>query len=143
MSDVRRQLASDIGLLVLRLGAGGFMLFAHGAKKLARYAELSESFSDPLGVGPAASLALAVFAEALCALLVMAGAATRLAVVPLIITMLVAALIVHGDDPWSKKEFALLYALPFATLGLTGAGRFSVDAWWRRRREAAGAARAS
>ncbi len=136
MNDARRQLAADVGLLVLRLGTGGFMLFAHGAKKLADYPELSERFSDPLGVGAPTSLALAIFAEFFCSLLVMAGAATRLAVVPLIITMLVAALIIHGDDPWSNKEFALLYALPFVTLGLTGAGRFSVDAWWQRRKGA-------
>jgi putative oxidoreductase len=130
----QRKLASDVGLLFLRLGTGGFMLFGHGAKKLSRYAELSETFSDPLGVGSATSLALAVFAEVFCSILVMAGAATRAAVIPLVITMLVAALIIHDHDPWAKKEFALLYAIPFVALALTGAGRFSVDAWWSKRR---------
>jgi putative oxidoreductase len=57
--------------------------------------------------------------------------------------MLVAAFVVHGDDPWSKKELALLYAIPFLTLGLTGPGRFSIDAWWQKRREAANVSRAT
>jgi len=134
VNDDQRKLAANLGLLFLRLSTGGFMLFGHGLKKLANYAELSERFSDPLGVGPAASLALAVFAEVFCSVLVMAGAATRAAVVPLVITMLVAAFVIHDGDPWSKKEFALLYALPFVALALTGAGRFSVDAWWTARR---------
>ena len=48
------------------------------------------------------------------------------------VTMLVAALIIHGDDPWAKKELALLYFFPFAALFLTGAGRYSLDAFFRR-----------
>jgi putative oxidoreductase len=42
--------------------------------------------------------------------------------------MVVAAFIIHGDDPFAKKEFALLYAIPFLTLVFTGAGKFSLDA---------------
>ena len=46
--------------------------------------------------------------------------------------MLVAAFIVHGEDPFQKKEFALLYAVPFLMLIFTGAGAFSVDARLKR-----------
>jgi putative oxidoreductase len=56
------------------------------------------------------------------------GVATRFAAVPLAVTMLVAAFAIHADDPWAKKELALLYAVPFVTLVFTGAGKFSVDA---------------
>ena len=42
--------------------------------------------------------------------------------------MLVAAGLIHADDPWAKKEFALMYLLPFLALLFTGAGRFSLDA---------------
>ena len=122
----------SLGLLLLRVSVGGMMLLAHGWGKLTSFAERSSSFPDPLGVGSSLSMALATGAEAFCALAVILGFATRWAAVPLMVTMLVAALIIHGDDPWAKKEFALLYFFPFATLLLTGAGRYSLDAFLRR-----------
>ena len=122
----------SLGLLLLRVTVGGMMLLAHGWGKLTSFAERSSSFPDPLGIGSSLSMALATGAEAFCALAVVLGFATRWAVVPLMVTMLVAALIVHGDDPWAKKEFALLYFFPFAALLLTGAGRYSLDALFRR-----------
>ncbi len=118
---------NDIGLLVLRLGVGAFMLVAHGWGKLAGFGDLAGRFPDPIGLGSTFSLALAIFAEVLCALLVILGLGTRFAAVPLLATMLVAAFVVHADDPWSKKEFALLYAIPFLTLIFTGGGRFALD----------------
>jgi putative oxidoreductase len=59
----------------------------------------------------------------------MLGFATRAASVPLVVRMRVAAFGIHSDDPWNKKEFALLYAIPFLTLALTGPGSFAVDAY--------------
>ena len=120
---------TSLGLLLLRIGAGGMMFFGHGWAKLVGFADIAPRFPDPLGLGSAtASLALAVFAEAFCAAAVMVGVATRLASIPLVVTMLVAAFVVHSDDPWAKKELALLYAAPFLTLVFTGPGKFSFDA---------------
>ena len=118
---------SAIGLLILRVTLGGVMLFAHGGGKLVNFADVSSKFPDPLGVGSPLSLGLAVFAEVFCAIAIMLGLFTRAAAVPLLITMLVAAFIVHGDDPFKKQEFALLYAVPFLALILTGPGRYSID----------------
>ena len=80
------------------------------------------------------TLALAVLSEFVCALLIMAGAWTRLACIPFVVTMLVAAFVVHGDDPFKKQELALLYGAGALALGLIGAGRFSVDAWLQVRK---------
>ena len=118
---------NDIGLLILRLGIGGFILTTHGWGKLVGFNELAARFPDPIGLGPTASLALAVFAEALCGLLLVLGLGTRFAAVPLLVTMLVAAFVVHAGDPWAKKELALLYAIPFLTLIFTGGGRFALE----------------
>jgi putative oxidoreductase len=127
----------DVGLLILRVWPGSFMLAAHGWGKLSKFSASPVKFPDPLGVGATLSLSLTVFAEVGCAALIVVGLATRLAALPLVITMLVAALVIHGDDPWSKKEFALLYAAPFAALLFTGPGRLSLDRlverWWSRR----------
>jgi putative oxidoreductase len=89
-TDYNKVLA-NLWLLILRLSAGGFML-THGYPKLTRLFDGGEiKFGDPIGIGPAASLVLAVFAEFLCAILVGLGLFTRLSSIPLIITMLVAA----------------------------------------------------
>ena len=123
----RKDTLEDLGRLLLRLAFGGMML-THGVPKLLGFAEKMDGFPDPLGVGSTLSLTLAVFAEVVCAGLVVLGAFTRLAVVPLIVTMLVAAFIVHADDPFGRKELALAYGLAYLAIGLLGAGRFSVDA---------------
>lgn len=121
------------GLLVLRVGVGAMMMFAHGWGKLVNFGEKSASFKDPLGVGSEISMALATSAEFFAAFLVIVGLGTRLAAVPLVFTMLMAALVIHADDPWAKKEFALLYAVPFLALIFTGPGKYSVDAWLTKR----------
>ncbi len=123
----------DVGLLFLRVGAGLLMLTQHGWGKLLGYPEKAATWADPIGVGSEASLALAILAEVLCAAFIVVGLATRGAAIPLVITMLVAAFIVHWDDPFQKKEFALLFLIPFVTLILTGAGRYSIDGWLARR----------
>jgi putative oxidoreductase len=118
----------SLGLLILRVVAGGMILLGHGWPKLMRFSDLSSRFPDPLGLGSTTlSLSLLLFAEVFCAAAVILGFATRLVAIPLVFAMLVAAFIIHADDPWQKKEFALLYALPFLTLICTGPGKFSVD----------------
>jgi len=124
--------ASDIGLAILRVVVGGMMLAAHGWPKLKGFSGLLHTFPNPIGIGSAPSLVLAVFAEVFCALAVMLGFFTRAAAIPLLITMLVAAFIVHAEDPFQRQEFALLYAAPFLMLIFTGAGSYSLDAKLRR-----------
>jgi putative oxidoreductase len=126
--------SSDVGLLFMRLSVGSMMLFGHGLPKLMSFSEHAGTFSDPLGVGSTTSLVLAICGEVVGSSLVIVGLATRVSVVPLLVTMLVAATIVHAEDPWARKEFALLYAIPALTLVLTGAGRFSIDGLLARRR---------
>ena len=118
----------DIALLLLRLAFGGLMLYGHGWGKMLRLFGGEEiRFADPFGLGPVASLALAVFAEVLCAFLIMIGLFTRWAVIPLIITMLVAFLVVHIDDPFNKMEKSLLYLIPYVAIWFAGPGKYSID----------------
>lgn len=119
----------DIGLLLLRLTFGGLMLINHGwGKMLTLFGDNPIQFADPIGIGATPSLALAVFAEVLCALLIVLGLFTRLAVIPLIVTMLVAVFVVHISDPFKKMEMAILYLIPFVVLLLNGGGRYALDA---------------
>lgn len=118
---------SNLAKLIMRLGFGGFML-THGIPKLMKlFAGGTIQFPDPLHVGATTSLLLTVFAEVVCAVLILIGYKTKWAAIPLVITMLVAAFIVHAPDPLGKKEFALIYAIGFLCIGMLGAGKYSVD----------------
>ncbi len=120
---------TDVALLILRIAIGGMMLFSHGWGKMLRlFGPDPIKFADPFGLGMGPSLALTVFAEVVCAALIIIGLTTRWATIPLIITMLVAVFMIHWGDPFGKKEFALLYLIPLLVLLFTGAGRISFDA---------------
>lgn len=124
--SARRALFTDLGLLLLRLVFGGFMV-THGWGKLTNFSAYSEKFLSLFGMSPAFCLALAIFAEFGCALLLVAGALTRLATLPLIFTMGVAAFVAHGADPFQKKELALAYLGAYVAILLLGPGRFALD----------------
>lgn len=114
-------------LLVLRVSIASFMM-VHGYQKLGSLAAGGEiQFGDPIGVGQTASLYLTVFAEFFCSLFLLFGFATRLATIPLIITMLVAVFIVHAPDGFDKKELGLHYLAAYVFLLVAGPGKYSID----------------
>ncbi len=115
------------GLAVLRIVPSLIMLFVHGLPKLQNLLAGNFSFPDPIGIGEAPSLFLAVIGEFVAPILLIMGFKTRYAAVPALATMLVAAFITHGADPFAKKELALLYALFFAVIFLVGPGKYSLD----------------
>lgn len=144
METQRKEMAASIGLLILRIGIGGYLI-THGWGKLQMLlAGGADKFGDPIGLGNTLSLALVTTSEFFCALLVIFGLGTRLAAVPVVISMFVAAFVVHAKDPWTmetaanaffsgasktwfSKEPALLFLIPFLSLVFTGGGRFSLD----------------
>ena len=117
---------NNIGLLIIRIAAGGLM-FTHGYDKFTGYNTMAGVFPDPIGLGSELSLQLAIFSEMFCAILLILGVLTRASLVPLIITMIVAAFVVHGADPLKKKELALLYLGCYGGLFLTGPGEFTLQ----------------
>jgi len=125
----KQEQLSDIAILLLRVTVGALMLYSHGWGKLMKFfSEEPIGFADPIGLGMTATLILTVFAEVFCSFLLIVGFGTRLATIPLMITMLVAIFVIHWDDPFGKKEFALLYLVPYIVIFLIGAGRYSIDA---------------
>jgi len=115
-----------LGLALLRIAPSAMMLF-HGIPKFQKLVSGDFEFANPIGIGAAPTLFLAVIAEVLCPLLIIIGYRTRIAAIPALIVMLVAAFIVHGADPFGVKEKALLYAVCFAAIFLLGPGKFSID----------------
>lgn len=117
----------NLGLLFLRVTSGIFML-THGFGKLGKLIEGGTiKFADPIGIGPEASLVLAVFAEFFCSIFLIFGFATRISAIPLIITMLVAGFIAHAGDPFAVREKAFLFFVIFVFIAIAGAGKYSVD----------------
>jgi len=127
-------MTTDLGLLLLRVGFGGMLFLGHGWSKLVGFSGMKAMFPDPLHIGHTASLALATFAEVFCALAVMIGVFTRLASIPIIITMLVAVSIVLYGASWQTKELPILFMLGFAAIALAGPGSWSVD-WVSRKKK--------
>jgi putative oxidoreductase len=118
--------AFNFSMLVLRLGAGLLMLTQSGMYKLTHFTELSAKFYNFLHLGDRVSLMLAIFAEVFCSFFVILGLFTRLAVVPLIITMCVAFFGAVGGD-LVKGQSALLFLTCYIVLLFLGPGRVSVD----------------
>jgi putative oxidoreductase len=113
-------------LLILRFGLGTLML-VHGIPKLISLLSGQVAFPSVLGLSPEVSLALAVSAEVFCSILLLLGLGTRLAVFPLIATMLVAVFVIHTGDPFSKQELGIMYLLGYVVLMIAGSGKYSLD----------------
>ena len=117
----------DMALLVVRITVAGLML-THGLPKLEMLLSGDPvQFPAVFGLSAASSLALAIFAEVVCSVLILVGLGTRLAVIPLIFTMLVATFYIHSADPFARKEPAILYLLPYVMLLLAGSGKYALD----------------
>jgi putative oxidoreductase len=117
----------DLAILVIRITIATLML-VHGIPKMGMlFSGDAILFPSIFGLSPALSLSLTVFAEVICSAFVLTGFGTRLAVLPLAITMLVAILIVHANDPFTNKELAIHYLFTYVVLFITGSGRYSLD----------------
>lgn len=123
---MKSPLFKDIGLALLRILPAAMML-THGIPKFQKLISGNFEFGDPLGMGAAPSLFLAVLGEFVCPILLILGFKTRWAAIPPAITMAVAAFVVHSADPFGTKEKALLFLAFFVVIALLGPGRFSID----------------
>lgn len=116
----------DIAILLARVAIAVLML-THGISKITLFAETPVPFMSVMGMGAEVSLGLAIFAEVGCSVLILLGLGTRVAVIPLIVTMLVAVFMVHGGDPFAKQEMGLHYLIVYVMLLFTGSGKYSLD----------------
>ena len=97
-------------------------------QKLEEFEQMSGGFPDPLGLGSALSLSLAIFGELVCSLALVVGVLSRLVLLPMIFTMCVAFFMAHGGS-MAEGELAFVYLVVFVLLFFAGPGRFSVDGW--------------
>lgn len=114
---------TDSAALFLRLFAGS-MLLTHGVMKIQNYNFLSSSFPSVLGMGSGLSLTMVILVEVGCSIAIICGFLTRLALIPAIFTMLIAALFVGNFE-----ELAFMYMGIFIALFISGPGIYSFDRW--------------
>jgi len=119
----------DLGLLVLRICFGFSLFWCHGLSKITGYSRMAEHFANPLHIGMRTTLLLAIFAESVCALLVILGLATRWAALIIAIDVGSAFVFVHKFrlTGQGNGELAFLYLGVMLVLFISGAGRYSVD----------------
>lgn len=117
---------NDLAFAILRVSFSGMML-THGIPKISMLLDNASGFPDPFGIGSTASLILAVIGEVVAPIFVLIGFKTKVAAIPVIITMAVAAFFIHFNDDFGTKEKALLYLFGFIIIALVGPGRYSLD----------------
>ena len=124
----------QIGWAIFRFTAGALLALNHGygkvfGGKIAGFASGVADLGFPFPTFFAWAAALSEFAGGI---MVALGLGTRIGAVFAGFTMLVASYR-HLDDPWSKKELALLYLASMVAIALIGGGRFSLDSSLRLR----------
>ena len=118
--------STDLGILVIRVLTSLLMIFPHGWSKLVNFSAKLNTFPDPLGISSQASLSATVFTEFFLSFAIILGVKTRWASLALCFTMIIAAFVVHGEDPWMRKEKAVLYAVIYLGLFFSGGGKYSI-----------------
>ncbi|KFF46945.1 MULTISPECIES: DoxX family protein [Pseudomonas] len=123
MNEARNQ---DTGLLFLRVSGAVFLLCVHGLPKLLNYGEQLKLIEDPFHLGGQVTLLLAIFAEVLCPLLIIAGVLVRLACVPILAVLVIALLVVHPEWTLWEGQFGWLLLIIFTSILIAGPGRLVV-----------------
>jgi putative oxidoreductase len=120
------QAAFNVAMFLLRVSFGVLMI-PNGYNKLVHFAKMKSTFMNFLGMGSTVSLVLVIFAEFFCAMLVVLGLFTRLAVIPLIIAMSVVVIKAHDYDVFGKGEHGASFLVVFLVILMVGPGKASVD----------------
>jgi putative oxidoreductase len=117
----------NIAAFLLRVIFGTLIFINHGLPKIQTFSQRQSSFYDPFGIGHQASLLLIIFAEVFCAIFVVIGLFTRLAVIPLVIAMAVVVFMNQKGQPLSKIELPIVFMGAFLAILFMGSGKYSVD----------------
>ena len=121
MNESRHQ---DLGLLFLRASGALFLLWVHGVPKVLNYNEQLQLIEDPFHLGAHVTLLLAIFAEVLCPVLIVAGVWVRLACLPILAVLLIAMVVVHPEWTLFEGQFGWLLLILFTSVLIAGPGRF-------------------
>ena len=103
----------------------------HGWVDLSTFGALSHSFKDPIHIGPLPTLVLATISDALCAVLILFGLATRWAALyTFLIHFVAVAFVFHFNliGTHANADVVMQYSGFGLALYVLGAGKYSFDA---------------
>jgi putative oxidoreductase len=118
--------AFNVGTLLLRLSTASLTL-PIGYNKLMHFAELKKNFGGYFGMPNTMALSLLIFAELFCSIFIILGLGTRIAAIPLIISMAVATFKAHHGDIMGDGQHAFMFMTAFLVILILGAGKISVE----------------
>lgn len=120
---------ADLGLLILRVTSAALMLAFHGWEKLMTARRQFHTFPNLIGIGSELSYVSVVWLEVFGAVLIALGLFTRIHAFGLAFTMFVAWLLWHKRrfTGANAGEMAFAYMAVYLLLGLSGAGKYSLD----------------
>ena len=127
------------GLLILRL-VFGFVMIMHGIQKAFEWTPAGTVASfEQMGIPMAAAAAyFAMATELLGGTMIILGAGTRIAAAASAVSMSGALIFVHLAAGFSASKGSYEYVLTLAAIAaaffFTGAGKFSIDALFARRK---------
>ena len=124
---------TDLGILLLRLVFGGLFIYI-GYGKIEHYDQYLPMFKNYTGLGIKMDYNLVIFAEFFCGILVTIGLWTRLAVIPIMITMIVVVFVDHKEDAFIVKQLPFLFLILSLVIFILGSGKYSADALLFKRR---------
>jgi len=121
----------DFALLVLRFFMGvTFMIYA--SKKIDAFDKYLALFSDKLDLPfPLLNVYLVIGVESIGGLLLILGLLTRVAIIPLIITMVTAFFLINLGNGFAASNFGIEVPLAYISIMILlfayGPGKFSID----------------
>lgn len=117
---------SDVAILFLRLFIGG-VVFLHIIGKLQTYDNAVLSYRHILGFDGATSLIIVSVFEALFAVMIVMGVATRLAAAMMVIVsaMAIAEALMPGGLPTDHAKLYFVYMGIYLTLTISGGGLYA------------------
>ena len=119
-------LNTDLATFLLRLLIGGMFIYS-GYLKIENYSTYMPMMQDYIGIGAKLSYDLVIFAEFGCGILVAIGLFTRLAILPILFTMIVVFFIAHEKDAFMMKQLPFVYMVTCLPIFILGSGKYSVD----------------
>lgn len=131
-----RDAAADVGLTVLRVVSGLSLALAHGLRKLPPSSGFVERVGEMGFPAPELFAWGATAAELGGGLLLAIGLFTRPAALLIALNMLVVTVLAHAGDAFGDRELGLFYGVIGVAFVFLGAGRFSLDALFRRSQSA-------
>ena len=127
----QKRVFEDLSLLLLRLFMGGTFI-VYVSKKILNFDNYVILFSDKLELPlPLLNLYLVIAVEAIGGVLLLIGLFTRLATIPLIITMITALFLVNLEKGFAASNFGMEIPLAYISILFVlfafGHGKFSLE----------------